>query len=1544
MLLFYRYSRRTLAFLAVILAVEYAIVHRISLDALTRSDVGLSQWRQLLTNCNCTDCEVRHLTLIHDGLYQRAYSAHLLHRVLAISSEDGDPYDAFGDEAFDDDDDDDDEEDSDESLEDDDTDDGAELALVPSISEGVSVPYAYAPGDMLSTPTPVQAALPAAGSRSSLPMGGDPAGVPALHTLTPATEQTPPPHPHELETPQQQIQQTQQRQQQPSLASLPAGSAATAAAPSAAAGSWAPDGAASGSPPLLQAVVWKPIKVLSVYPWQLRAHFFLSLASTRMYLLMGLWPRAAAVAAAAPRRLRQAAHAHIHAQAQAQAQAQAYYYFQQQQQQQATAGHGHGQDQAAGSARVSSGAPSQPGFGSGPSHVHDQAAAAAAAAYGYMGGGGGASGGFAFSHPHAQAQATAHAYAQYAHGYDSSMTGGLYGIDRTSSDESQSLAAALSALGRGVPVFLPPELLVEHGVQEDLMASCVFKPAVKHAAGGGGAASGTGFDSGFGGAGFRSLPRWRTWSSLLGRWVALLAGRIKHHGGRAAARLRAAGVPVGSRFLRHQLRPADGSDGGSSNTSNDPRVSEQHQQQGAAGSQQPPQQHSYAYVECRLYRTDRARNVSYTCPAVLTVLPSPPRGAGRSALYHPYLYQQQPTTQHGAPAHGAGAGVGGSPLPPPQHFPHTHTQQQGPRPRPKPRLVRLLLRLWSDLRYMSYGVVMPYKWAPILAGLLSPHMFLLACLPTVQSLGLLGPYTARLCAYHVVCIALTGADHLLLLRLAAELWMRIRPRGGQPAGGPAGRSWRQWLALGKWLLAEGFLESGWVFRTVVMGIITTKQMELWNYLYGTSFRPHPLLSACLVLPASWLAACACCSAAWRLAGGTQPTSVPLLLFQEGFLSGVSAPLYSLVYIFLAVVGLGGGGVGGGAGGVLGLAAASSWLPPWLLDTLTVSPLLTVVVLDVMWNMDTAARATPLLMVIVNALRVHQAQDEAAVGAFGRRGRGLLGGAAAGGRAGGGVGGLDWGPPRVLAFRDGAALKQTASLWILLEPARWWAHHVRDAVAEEQHMQEQGHHGGAVVGPGGGGARARERAALAAARVAVAARQAGMADLPRGVIAGMMAALVMPPGGEPWPPRQAEQAHALDQLLEAAMEAAAAAGPLRRGRGAAAAAGGDGGDGLHGGGAEEEDLLGLGIVDVDGVDDVLLAAGGGAVDPAGAEADGGEGERMVRTSDGSLRPLSVLEAELRAGLAQVAALRSQLAAVGRGVADLLLLGRWPPPLELPAEALGWCESVPHGFLCPITHSLMTQPALLVSPQLSEASPTYELSAIRQWLRSNRSDPTTGRYLHTYHFIHNDNLRKAIEDWVQDRLAREQQEHQYQHPQRPHSQLQQQQQLRQRQRPLSPAATRPLRGGGAAAAPQRTGAGIGAAPAAARGRVLQPSGAAGAAVAASGAAGAPGAGRYNPVAGPGAGQRSVCVGTSEMGLRMQSPERGRQPGRGGATLAAGSGSRGRSRSRGRTLRPAAADGGGAGGSGGAGSATAAVLARQAVQRATSRQRGLQRAQPQ
>lgn len=66
-----------------------------------------------------------------------------------------------------------------------------------------------------------------------------------------------------------------------------------------------------------------------------------------------------------------------------------------------------------------------------------------------------------------------------------------------------------------------------------------------------------------------------------------------------------------------------------------------------------------------------------------------------------------------------------------------------------------------------------------------------------------------------------------------------------------------------------------------MTIVTTKQVELWNYLYGSTFVPHPVLSYLLVLPASWLLACAACGAAWQLTNGHPPLSAPLLLFQVG---------------------------------------------------------------------------------------------------------------------------------------------------------------------------------------------------------------------------------------------------------------------------------------------------------------------------------------------------------------------------------------------------------------------------------------------------------------------------------------------------------------------------------------------------------------------------------------------------------------------------------------------------------------------------------------
>ncbi|GLI66432.1 hypothetical protein VaNZ11_010230 [Volvox africanus] len=1459
MRLFYRYTNQVIAVLSLILAVEYAIVHRISRDALTRSDVGLSQWRKLLTDCNSTDCPIRHLTLIHDGLYQRAYSIHLLHRVLEISSEDGDPYDAFDVE---------DDEEGSETADDETSGDAAAPMHVSALPEGLGVPYAYAPGDMLSKPAPGSAALQVAGSRPIDQDGHGSDAAPAV-LATAIAEQVPA---LPLSSDQQKEQDPQQLRR---IGTSGVGSSAAAA--TVAGGD--PGASGPGTPPLLQAVVWQPGKVLSVFPWQLRAHFFLSLACTRLYLLMGLWPRAAAVAAAAPRRLRQAAQSHTHV-----------HHFQHHVVPTLSPGQvAHGSDQAAGASRTSGNPASSHQRHGQAQGGHDSVTVPIQHGYGAGGGG--------FS----QAHITAHAYTQHAHGYDG--LGSLLDLSRNVRDESGSLAGALSALGRGVPVFLSPEILVEHDVQEDLMASCVFKPAVKNAPGSVAAPGG----GGGGGISSMGRPRWRSLPSLLSRWVAHIADRIVPPGARGAA-------------TQHPVDRLQGEQQGGGAAA---AVSRWLRPGVAQGSHQP----QHAYVECRLYRTDRARNASYTCPAVLTVLPSPQRGSGRPTLLQTLQYHQQ----HQQPPASATSGVGANTAPagaqstcpagsgacPATTTSSGNTQQQqlhGPRLRAKPKLLR---RLGSDLRYMTYGGMVPYKWAPILAGILSPHMFLVACLPSLQSLGLMGPFTASLCAYHAVCVILTGADHLLLMRLAAEVW--IRARSG--VDGPVRRRLRIWMLFIKWLLWDGFIASGWFFRALVMGITTTKQVELWNHLYGTSFRPHPLLSCGLVLPASYMAACATCSIAWRLTAIHQPTSAPLLLFQEGFMSGLASPINSVVYICLAVVGLGGGGLGGGAGGIAGFAAMGARLPLWLLDTVMVSPILTVVALDVMWNMDAAARATPLLIVIVNALRCHQPnEDAAAVGDIfarrARRARGLPlnGGAADGVDADEDAPGAaaaaplaeendrGWVLPRAVVGVDGgAAIKHHTSLWMLLDSARWWALHVREAILFDAAVvgaaRQRGRVQDGALAAGGiedhGAAAIWARFPGVIMRVAVAAGNAGMLELPHPVIAGMIAATMMPLGEELWPPRQEVNARSLDNLLKAA---AAVPQGIRAGRGGVGAA-------VFGARAWGEGV----DIELDPGLDVALARALVRTGPApgGEDGTGEEEQPMVRTSDGTVRPLSALIVELRTGMAHVAALRAQLAAVGRGVADLLLLGRWPPPLDLPAEVLNWNDAVPHGFLCPITHSIMTQPALLVSPQLSEASPTYELSAIRQWLKTNRTDPTTGRVLQTYHFIHNDNLRKAIEDWVAERLVREQQ---LQHPE----EQQKQQDPRRRSQEWVVPSLRTQR-------PRQTVDQTGQA------RTLLPSGQM------SRGTGVAEVGHYHPVEGPRPGQRSVCVGTSEMGLRMRSPERFRGS-------CAGLDSRGRSQSRG---RGAVDDGGSAGGSP---IATPGMLARRAVQRAVSRQHVGARMQPQ
>ncbi|KAF8062902.1 PUB35 [Scenedesmus sp. PABB004] len=86
--------------------------------------------------------------------------------------------------------------------------------------------------------------------------------------------------------------------------------------------------------------------------------------------------------------------------------------------------------------------------------------------------------------------------------------------------------------------------------------------------------------------------------------------------------------------------------------------------------------------------------------------------------------------------------------------------------------------------------------------------------------------------------------------------------------------------------------------------------------------------------------------------------------------------------------------------------------------------------------------------------------------------------------------------------------------------------------------------------------------------------------------------------------------------------------------------------------------------------------------------------------------------------------------------------WPKPLQVP-EAVEESCVVPSYFVCPITHSVMTEPAVTAT------GATYERAAIVEWLRSQRRDPLTGRPLAPEQVSPNLALWRAIEEWLDAR---------------------------------------------------------------------------------------------------------------------------------------------------------------------------------------------------
>lgn len=70
------------------------------------------------------------------------------------------------------------------------------------------------------------------------------------------------------------------------------------------------------------------------------------------------------------------------------------------------------------------------------------------------------------------------------------------------------------------------------------------------------------------------------------------------------------------------------------------------------------------------------------------------------------------------------------------------------------------------------------------------------------------------------------------------------------------------------------------------------------------------------------------------------------------------------------------------------------------------------------------------------------------------------------------------------------------------------------------------------------------------------------------------------------------------------------------------------------------------------------------------------------------------------------------------------------------------SPPRDFLCPITRELMENPVLLI-----EDGHSYELYALQRWLRDHNSSPMTNKPLRDRRFVHNFNLKNAIEEYCE-----------------------------------------------------------------------------------------------------------------------------------------------------------------------------------------------------
>ncbi|KAG2438159.1 hypothetical protein HXX76_005767 [Chlamydomonas incerta] len=108
--------------------------------------------------------------------------------------------------------------------------------------------------------------------------------------------------------------------------------------------------------------------------------------------------------------------------------------------------------------------------------------------------------------------------------------------------------------------------------------------------------------------------------------------------------------------------------------------------------------------------------------------------------------------------------------------------------------------------------------------------------------------------------------------------------------------------------------------------------------------------------------------------------------------------------------------------------------------------------------------------------------------------------------------------------------------------------------------------------------------------------------------------------------------------------------------------------------------------------------------------------------------------------------------GMGVTACVAVRRrqhWPPPVEVPAALQEEAEHAPRHLLCPITHLILTEPAVTVT------GATYERSAIIGWLQQAGKDPLTGHAVAPDEVFPNLAMYAVLEEYVRDQAPKLQQ---------------------------------------------------------------------------------------------------------------------------------------------------------------------------------------------